>query len=180
TMAASFSLVTGMSWLGLFEKLGALLEALWAGLIHLWEAWQDRRYGRVVADRREAKVEKVLKQLEDVPPVKIEPVAVEIPLAKKAEMRIEKERQPALFPDLPGEGLPPLHLLDTASHSKDELPSAETLEFTSRLIERKLADFGVQVLVMSAHPGPVVTRYEIEPATGVKGSQIVNLAKDLA
>ncbi|MFN6960919.1 MAG: DNA translocase FtsK [Rhodocyclaceae bacterium] len=179
-MAASFSLMTGMSWLGFFEKLGALLEASWGGLIRLWEAWQDRRYGRVVADKREAKVEKVLKQLEEAPPVKIEPVTAEIPLAKKAEVRIEKERQPALFLDLPGEGLPPLYLLDEANHGKDELPSAGTLEFTSRLIERKLADFGVQVQVMSAHPGPVVTRYEIEPATGVKGSQIVNLAKDLA
>ncbi|MDI6749999.1 MAG: DNA translocase FtsK 4TM domain-containing protein [Rhodocyclaceae bacterium] len=180
TMAASFSLVSGMSWLGFFEKLGALLEAAWAGSNRLWEAWQDRRYGRVVADKREAKVEKVLKKLEEAPPVKIEPVTLEIPLAKKAEARIEKERQTPLFPDLPGEGLPPLHLLDEANHAKDELPSAETLEFTSRLIERKLADFGVQVQVESAHPGPVVTRYEIEPATGVKGATIVNLAKDLA
>ncbi len=51
---------------------------------------------------------------------------------------------------------------------------------TSRLIEKKLKDFGVEVRVVLASPGPVITRYEIEPATGVKGSQIVNLAKDLA
>ncbi|HUH41458.1 MAG TPA: DNA translocase FtsK, partial [Castellaniella sp.] len=56
----------------------------------------------------------------------------------------------------------------------------ETIEFTSRLIEKKLSDFGVSVVVVSAQAGPVITRYEIEPATGVKGSQIVNLAKDLA
>jgi S-DNA-T family DNA segregation ATPase FtsK/SpoIIIE len=61
-----------------------------------------------------------------------------------------------------------------------DLPAAETLEFTSRLIERKLADFNVEAKVLTAHPGPVVTRYEIEPAVGVKGSQIVNLSKDLA
>jgi len=61
-----------------------------------------------------------------------------------------------------------------------ETLSAETLEFTSRLIERKLLDFGVEVKVVAALPGPVITRYEIEPATGVKGSQITNLSKDLA
>jgi S-DNA-T family DNA segregation ATPase FtsK/SpoIIIE len=61
-----------------------------------------------------------------------------------------------------------------------ETVSAETLEYTSRLIERKLADFGVQVKVLAAMPGPVITRYEIEPAVGVKGAQIVNLARDLA
>jgi S-DNA-T family DNA segregation ATPase FtsK/SpoIIIE len=61
-----------------------------------------------------------------------------------------------------------------------ETASAEALEFTSLMIERKLAEFGVEVKVVSASPGPVITRYEIEPATGVKGSQIVNLAKDLA
>jgi S-DNA-T family DNA segregation ATPase FtsK/SpoIIIE len=178
--AASFSLVTGVSWLAIFEKLGALLETGWCAANRLWEAWQDRRYGRVVAEKREEKVEKALKRLEEAPPVKIEPVALEIPLARKAEARIEKERQTPLFPDLPGEGLPPLRLLDAANHTEDALPSSETLEFTSRLIERKLADFGVQVQVVSAHPGPVVTRYEIEPATGVKGATIVGLAKDLA
>jgi len=66
------------------------------------------------------------------------------------------------------------------AHNPADLPAAETLEFTSRLIERKLADFNVEAKVLTAHPGPVVTRYEIEPATGVKGSQIVGLAKDLA
>lgn len=179
-LAASFSVAAGISWLVIFEKLGALLEAGWAGINYVWEAWQDRRYGRSVAEKREEKVEKALKKLEEAPPVKIEPVALEIPLAKKAEARLEKERQTSLFPDLPGEGLPPLHLLDAAQHAKENLPSAETIEFTSRLIERKLADFGVQVQVVSAHPGPVVTRYEIEPATGVKGATIVGLAKDLA
>jgi S-DNA-T family DNA segregation ATPase FtsK/SpoIIIE len=179
-MIASFSLATGMSWLGFIEKLGGLLETSWYGLIVLWEGWQDRRYGKVVAEKREATIDQELKKIEEAPPVRIEPVALDIPLAKKAEVRIEKERQAPLFFDAPGEALPPLHLLDEANHSNDELPSAETLEFTSRLIERKLADFGVTVQVVSAHPGPVVTRYEIEPATGVKGSTVVGLAKDLA
>ena len=58
--------------------------------------------------------------------------------------------------------------------------SAETLEYTSRLIEKKLLDFNIEVRVVAAQPGPVITRYEIEPAVGVKGSQIINLTRDLA
>jgi S-DNA-T family DNA segregation ATPase FtsK/SpoIIIE len=70
-------------------------------------------------------------------------------------------------------------LLDGAP-LRQESVSADTLEMTSRLIEKKLKDFGVEVHVVAAAPGPVITRYEIEPATGVKGSQVVNLARDLA
>lgn len=75
--------------------------------------------------------------------------------------------------------LPPLSLLDPVG-AQQETVSVETLEFTSRLIEKKLSDFGVTVRVVAAYPGPFVTRYEIEPDTGVKGSTIVNLARDLA
>ena len=180
--AAGLSLFTGISWLRLAEICGGLIEAAGLGAVRLWQTWQDRRIGRVVAGQREAVIEVERKKFEEQPfvPVKIEPVAADIPRAPKAEARIEKERQAPLFFDAPGAALPPLHLLDEAMHKLDELPGAETLEFTSRLIERKLADFGVEVKVISAHPGPVVTRYEIDPAVGVKGSQIVNLAKDLA
>ncbi|MCZ2103036.1 MAG: DNA translocase FtsK [Burkholderiales bacterium] len=93
--------------------------------------------------------------------------------------RVARERQKPLFSDLPDSRLPQVDLLDAAPARQEGVP-AETLEMTSRLIEKKLRDFGVEVSVVAAMPGPVVTRYEIEPATGVKGSQIVNLAKDLA
>src|SRR4051795_12702101 len=90
-----------------------------------------------------------------------------------------KEKQAPLFEELPDTPLPPLKLLDEASGEGEQV-TGETLEFTSRLIEKKLADFGVTVKVLAAYPGPVITRYEIEPAVGVKGAQIVNLVKDLA
>jgi len=93
--------------------------------------------------------------------------------------RVEKERQVALFSELQDGSLPPLSLLDEAPPLQATV-SIETLEFTSRLIEKKLSDFGVQAKVVAAYPGPVVTRYEIEPATGVKGSQVVGLARDIA
>ncbi len=78
-----------------------------------------------------------------------------------------------------GSSLPQVDLLDPAQRQTSTV-DPETLEMTSRLIEKKLSDFGVEVNVVAAQPGPVITRYEIEPATGVKGSQVVNLAKDLA
>ena len=92
--------------------------------------------------------------------------------------RVLQEKQNPLFSDLASH-LPPVHLLDPAPLSQETV-APETLSMTSRLIEKKLKDFGVSVTVTAAYPGPVITRYEIEPATGVKGSQIVNLAKDLA
>jgi DNA segregation ATPase FtsK/SpoIIIE, S-DNA-T family len=75
--------------------------------------------------------------------------------------------------------LPKLSLLDPPS-AKVEGVLPESLDMTSRLIEKKLSDFGVEVKVLAAQPGPVITRYEIEPAVGVKGAQVMNLAKDLA
>ncbi len=177
---AGVTLFLGVSWLGVAERVGGLLEAGWFGVIQLWQRWQDRRYGRIVAEKREATVEVVRRRNEVTPPVKIEPLELEIPRAPKAEARLEKERQAPLFFDAPGGALPPLHLLDEPTHKPEDLPATETLEFTSRLIERKLGDFGVEVKVLSAHPGPVVTRYEVEPATGIKGSLVVGLAKDLA
>ena len=93
--------------------------------------------------------------------------------------RVAKERQKPLFADIPDSPLPQVSLLDVAPVQSENM-GADALEMTSRLIEKKLKDFGVQVHVVHASPGPVITRYEIEPATGVKGAQIVNLAKDLA
>ena len=109
------------------------------------------------------------------PAMVIEPSIIDVPRSD----RVVKERQKPLFTELPDSKLPQVDLLDSLS-VRQETVSPETLEMTSRLIEKKLKDFGVEVRVVAAAPGPVITRYEIEPATGVKGSQVVNLAKDLA
>jgi len=108
-------------------------------------------------------------------PVPIEPAVAAIVQSE----RITKEKQNPLFNELPDSPLPQVSLLDPALVHQETV-SADILEMTSRLIEKKLKDFGVVVRVVLASPGPVITRYEIEPATGVKGSQIVGLAKDLA
>ena len=179
-MAAGWSVFSGMSWLWAFEQLGVLLERGLSFFYGRVDAWRDRQIGKEVAQQREVVVEEEKRRVELHEPIFIETPPPEVPVSKKAEARIEREKQVALFPEaIVGGQLPPLHLLDPAP-PVTETVSAETLEYTSRLIERKLADFGVQVKVLAAMPGPVITRYEIEPAVGVKGAQIVNLARDLA
>ena len=173
--AAGLSLFTGVSWIALAEHTGALLESLYALVVGTWERRRDRRLGELARGERDVVVEAEKKREEDAPPLVIAPPVPEI---RKSE-RVQREKQAPLFEDLPDTPLPPLKLLDEPQR-ESELVSAETLEYTSRLIEKKLSDFGVSVKVLAAYPGPVITRYEIEPSVGVKGSQIVNLVKDLA
>ena len=173
-IATGFSLFSGLSWLRFVDWLGERIEAavVWTRLA--WQTRQDRRIGMHATHERVAVVEEEKKKrIEDHQPIHIEMPLMEV--AKSA--RAAQERQVSLFAE--DSPLPPLHLLDQATQQV-EVVSADTLEFTSRLIERKLKDFGVDVKVVAAYPGPVITRYEIEPAVGVKGSQITNLVKDLA
>lgn len=174
-MAVSFSLFTGLSWLRFIDWLGAALEAGYVWARNAWQTRQDKRIGAQAMQERDAIVEEEKKRVEDHQPIYIEMPVVEV----QKSTRVEKEKQVSLFSDMPDSPLPPLHLLDEATQEV-ELVSAETLEFTSRLIERKLKDFGVNVKVVGAYPGPVITRYEIDPDVGVKGSQITNLVRDLA
>jgi S-DNA-T family DNA segregation ATPase FtsK/SpoIIIE len=168
------SLFFHFSWLNLAEQIGAGVEMLFVGFKTRRESKQDRAIGEAAKVEREEVVETRRVRIEEAPPVQIvRPTAV-----VKSE-RVEREKQQPLFVDIQDSDLPPLALLDPVPPVQETV-SAETLEFTSRLIEKKLKDFGVEVQVVAAYPGPVITRYEIEPATGVKGSQIVNLAKDLA
>jgi S-DNA-T family DNA segregation ATPase FtsK/SpoIIIE len=174
-MAAS--LVFGFSWAHTAQRLGEWISNLIESRREKREMAEDLAVGKKAAMEREATLQDERIDIEEHHPlpVLIEPTFVEIP---KSE-RVIKERQKPLFKDMPDSKLPQVDLLDGAT-SKQEGVAPETLEMTSRLIEKKLKDFGVDVRVVAAAPGPVITRYEIEPATGVKGSQVVGLAKDLA
>ncbi|KAF0206204.1 MAG: DNA segregation ATPase FtsK/SpoIIIE S-DNA-T [Gallionellaceae bacterium] len=174
-MAASFSLFTGLSWLRFIDGLGEAVETAYLWARNAWQTRQDKRIGAQAVTERSVIVEVEKKRVEEHQPIRIEMPVVEV----QRSTRVEKEKQVSLFSDMPDSPLPPLHLLDPATHEVEVL-SSDTLEFTSRLIERKLMDFGVEVKVVAAYPGPVITRYEIEPAVGVKGSQITNLVRDLA
>jgi S-DNA-T family DNA segregation ATPase FtsK/SpoIIIE len=173
--AIGWSLFTGMSWLRLMERVGGGIERLIAKLRQRRDARRDREIGAVALEEREQFVEAARESVEDREPVVVVPAMVDVPRSE----RVIKEKQKPLFQDMPDSPLPPLALLEDAPSAQEQI-SPETLEFTSRLIERKLADFGVSVKVLAAYPGPVITRFEIEPAIGVKGAQIVNLMKDLA
>ncbi|MDH4395728.1 MAG: DNA translocase FtsK 4TM domain-containing protein [Limnobacter sp.] len=173
--AAGVSGFLGLSWASMAERLGEWIERGAMGVVNKFGTYQDRQEGRKVALQRVEKVVQKRERFEDHPPVRIEPVAAKIEQSE----RVIKEKQQPLFAELTETDLPPLGLLDSAPEVVETV-SPDTLEYTSRLIEKKLGDFGVQVQVMAAQPGPVITRYEIEPAAGVKGSQVVNLARDLA
>ena len=174
-VAIGLSLFAGISWIVFLERLGGWLEFAYQFIRQRWIDWQDRRIGEAAVVEREEVVEESKKKIELHEPLRIEPPAAPIPKSP----RVEREKQVPLFENLPDSPLPPLKLLDEPAKAVSTI-STDTLEFTSRLIEKKLLDFGVEVKVVAAYPGPVITRYEVEPAVGVKGSQIINLIKDLA
>ena len=171
------SSVFGFSWAHTSQRVGEWIANLIESRREKREIAQDLALGKLAArEREETLIDERIEIEEQHPvPVLIEPTLGDIPRSE----RVAKERQKPLFSEMPDSKLPQVDLLDGAL-LKQESVAPETLEMTSRLIEKKLKDFGVEVRVVAAAPGPVITRYEIEPAVGVKGSQVVNLAKDLA
>jgi len=126
---------------------------------------------------REQALTKHMSEREKHVPAVIAPAPAKAPEPSK---RVQKEKQAPLFVDSAVEGtLPPISILDPAE-KKQLNYSPESLAAVGHLLEIKLKEFGVEVSVDSIHPGPVITRYEIQPAAGVKVSRIANLAKDLA
>ena len=171
---AAVSLATGISWLAVMDHVGrGVLAAVAICELGVARAriWVE---GRRARQERQDLVSKTRAKPKLEAP-RIEPVLE----AVEPSERLERERQVPLFaPAAPSE-LPALALLDDPPPREGGY-SAEALEAMSRLVELKLADFGVEVEVVAVHPGPVVTRFELKPAPGVKVSQISNLAKDLA
>lgn len=177
-VAVGASLFFGFSWLYVSERVGYGIERVVRSVVQLKAAREDRKVGQERKAERQEIVQARQEKLVHEQPVRIEPAITSVPKSPRAE----KEKQRTLFSPPREAGtadLPELSLLDMPEGNQETV-SPETIEYTSRLIEKKLSDFGVSVVVVSAQAGPVITRYEIEPATGVKGSQIVNLAKDLA
>ena len=172
---ASLSLFLGISWINVMDRIGHwVLVGVEKARFKIGEL-RDKAEGRRSAAARQdvVKVEKQLKATRAKP--RIEPVMASLEPSERAE----KERQVPMFePPAAGE-LPPLSLLDDPPEQKAGY-SKESLEAMSRLVELKLKDFGIDVEVKSVSPGPVITRFELDPAPGVKVSQIANLSKDLA
>jgi len=172
---AGAAVAFGVSWFAVMDRIGALT----------WQAvrWARERAftAREMNTGRSAKLER--KEAQQAEQKRAAPriaprIEAPAPASPKSE-RAEKERQVPLFDPPNARELPPLDLLDDPGQHEPSY-SAEALEAMSRLVELKLKDFGVEVDVVAVHPGPVITRFEMRPAPGVKASQITALAKDLA
>jgi S-DNA-T family DNA segregation ATPase FtsK/SpoIIIE len=171
---AGFSLASGISWLTIVDRTGG---GFWGAIDWLRARRQQQAVVAEGEERKAARKESLevqTKKAANKPKPRIEAPA---PQPEKSE-RIEKERQVPMFTAKAGE-MPPLQLLDDPP-ARESTYSAEALEAMSRLVELKLKDFGVEVEVVAVQPGPVVTRFELRPAPGVKASQISSLSKDLA
>ncbi len=172
---AGLTLFSGVSWLRVMDVLG-----YWALRFHaqaaIWGEWALDTWQGLRARRERAQVvmEDSLRQETRVP-IRIEPQITEIVVSE----RQEKERQTILFQEPVNSALPTLSLLDAPRPSGVGY-SQEALEAMSRLVEMKLKDFGIEAQVVAVLPGPVITRFEMMPAPGVKASRITALSKDLA
>ncbi len=174
------TIFTDLSWLRLMDDTGSLTLRLFERFrsvsVQSWHQWKEQRQHKKVQQERKVVIAKQVERTKNRKAPKIQLIPEKIP---KSE-REERERQQPLFITPAVGSLPALGLLDPANDSHKKGFSDDALEALSRLLEHKLKDFGVIAEVTEVLPGPVVTRFEIQPGTGVKVSKITNLAKDIA
>ena len=185
TVALVVSLVAGLSWaldvswFTIMDRVGAWSCELGDKGWSLVTSWADRVQGARSRRQRQESVAELRREMDQKEPPRIEPKIG----PSREGARIHKEKQASIPLFIEGKGpqgdLPALKLLDRPGEQAGGY-SKEALEMMSRLVEKKLRDFNVEVTVVSVQPGPVITRFEIDPAAGIKASQIVGLARDLA
>ena len=170
-----------ISWIALIDSLGVISMSFAAWLSATFSDIRRKQIENNIA--KEAREERLLKvEAATKMKQKRKPVTISAPEVKASNSkRVQREKQQPLFVDEKLVGvLPPLNLLDTQDKATNTGFSDESLEHLSRLLEVKLQDFGISATVVEVLPGPVVTRFEIQPAAGIKVSRITGLAKDLA
>ena len=170
-----------ISWVNLIKFIANSLVSLSLNLKSRFArrslARREQKKSKQVINQRSEKLKKASEFLDNRDPV----VVKRSNIHSAESTRATKEKQQNLFPDADlGNFLPQLNLLDAADKSKTIGYTNDSLEHLSRLLELKLQDFGISAEVTEVLPGPVVTRFEIQPAPGVKVSRISALAKDLA
>jgi S-DNA-T family DNA segregation ATPase FtsK/SpoIIIE len=173
---AGVQLYTGVSWPRVMDFIGHWVLAGASWVRGRMATSRDHAVGRESRVAREAVVREVQKKAATRTPPRIETAAPPVP---ERSVRVEKEKQVQLFAKPAARDLPELKLLDDPP-AREKTYSPEALDAISRLVEIKLKDFGIEVEVVAVLPGPVITRFELKPAPGVKVSQISALAKDLA
>ncbi len=170
-----FTLFTGLSWFSLMDFIGkAILDGVDTVRKRV-DAFRDQRIGALEKAQREIRVERERARVAHRPPSRVEPRIETL----TPSPRVMKEKQVPLFDGDMSDPHPPLNLLDDPPPAVSGY-SEEALQAMSRLVELKLRDFGVEVEVVAVQPGPVITRFELHPAPGVKVARISALAKDLA
>lgn len=175
------TITIAISWLTLIDRLGYWTLHLATSTVSKFQKWTEDQKQQAATKERLQNRKKVLdihieKEKKRVPP------KIKAPVAKKPtkSARVEKEKQGALFAASSIKELPAIGLLDAWQETNDSGFSKESLEAMSKLLELKLMDFGIEIEVTAVNPGPVITRFEVQPAPGIKVSRITNLAKDLA
>jgi S-DNA-T family DNA segregation ATPase FtsK/SpoIIIE len=169
------TLATGLSWLGLMDRIGRGVLALGPLFRRGTQQAGEWQQARAMREERE-EVRRFDSELRAKrAPVRIEPPA---PALVEKSDRAKREQQIPLFHVGDGTGIPPLALLDDPKPQQKGY-NEDTLETLSRQIEFKLKDFRIDAQVVGAYPGPVITRFELDPAPGVKVSQISSLDKDI-
>ncbi len=180
TLLFGLTIFTDISWFRTMEWLGRRVMIASERTAHWWSLRRQRQQEKAQVVAVQAKRKAVLdKQTEEVKkrvPPKIAPPVQKVEVSE----RVEKEKQATLFSSEVDGDLPAVGLLNGKHVSSEQGFSEETLQAMSRLLELKLRDFGIEAEVVEVLPGPVITRFEIQPAPGVKVSRISNLAKDLA
>ncbi len=176
----------GFSWLNVAETTGKALHVVFAALIR----WYDEIRDRVTALRSKSRAQPVINVHARSPgATSTQKASVETPrvaapkvpkIVQKATESRRKPQQRRLFDTKSASEMPDVELLDERDEDDQLGYSQDSLQAMSRQLELKLADFGVEASVVSVLPGPVVTRFELQPAPGVKVQKISALAKDLA
>ena len=175
------TITVNISWLAFIDRVGLLSIELSSQSVALvkraWSNRSNKHDAKLLTETRKKKFNvQIEKQKKRIPPT------IEIPDLKVSprSVRVEKERQGSLFTSSSSDTLPEIGLLDAWQETNDSGFSKESLEAMSRLLELKLKDFGIEIEVTAVNPGPVITRFEVQPAPGIKVSRISALAKDLA
>lgn len=170
-----------ISWLKVIDRVGAWTISSGSWIVIKFQKWIDnKRQERATKERLETR-KRVLDIHIEKEKKRVPPTIKSLPKKKLTKsLRVEKEKQGTLFTASSIRELPAIGLLDAWQETNDSGFSKESLEAMSKLLELKLKDFGIEIEVTAVNPGPVITRFEVQPAPGVKVSRISNLVKDLA
>ncbi|MGA2316015.1 MAG: DNA translocase FtsK 4TM domain-containing protein [Thermodesulfobacteriota bacterium] len=167
----SFVLGTGISFISVVKYLGGAVQKL----IEKIGTFKMVRKEGAEREKKLVKRKQERKEAKEVPPT----VVVEKPSPPPKKEEVVKQEAFEFLESSKAFQLPPISLLEAEVEKRQKI-DRDSLIMNSRILEKKLLDYGVEGKVVEVRPGPVITVYEFEPAPGVKVSRIVNLADDLA